>query len=213
MSRTFEGARSWQKDGTAMLLAAVARLAPEEYDAPSSLPGWSRKHLLAHVAANANALHNLVTWARTGFETPMYASAEARNEAIERGGQLAANEITAWIVESAEELETAMAALTDEQWDAKVVTAQGRIVSAREAPWMRARELFVHAVDIANGSTFADLPEDFLLALRKDIKDKRGSVAEVSGTVADETAWLAGRLYADLSQPDGSPAPDLGPWL
>lgn len=213
MSHTFEEARRWQQEGTVVLLAALDRLRVEDYDEPAGVPGWGRKNLLAHVAANADALQNLVTWARTGMETPMYASAEARSEAIEKGSRLAADKLAAWVRQSADALETAMAALTDEQWETKVVTAQGRTVPAAATPWMRSREVFVHAVDIANGTTFADLPEDFLLALQEDIKNKRGVVPEVLGTVADVTAWLAGRPYANLTQTDGSPAPVLGPWL
>ena len=45
---------------------------------------------------------------------------------------------------------------------------------AAETPWMRSREVMVHAVDLATGLTFADLPEDFLAALRADITVKRG---------------------------------------
>lgn len=213
MSHTFEEARRWQQGGTVVLLAALDRLMVEDYDEPAGVPGWSRKHLLAHVAANADALQNLVTWARTGMETPMYTSAEARSEAIEKGSRLAADKLAAWVRQSADALETAMAALTDEQWETKVVTVQGRTVPAAATPWMRSREVFVHAVDLANGTTFADLPEDFLLALQEDIKNKRGVVPEVLGTVADVAAWLAGRPYANLTQTDGSPTPVLGPWL
>ena len=42
------------------------------------LPGWTVGHVLTHVARNADAYTNLLTWARTGVETPAYASPEAR---------------------------------------------------------------------------------------------------------------------------------------
>ncbi|MBD3008267.1 maleylpyruvate isomerase N-terminal domain-containing protein [Streptomyces sp. 5-10] len=50
---------------------------------PSALPGWSRAHLVAHVARDADALVNLLNWARTGVETSMYASADQRAREIE----------------------------------------------------------------------------------------------------------------------------------
>ncbi len=37
---------------------------------PSLLPGWSRGHVVAHVALNAHSNVNLMNWARTGVETP-----------------------------------------------------------------------------------------------------------------------------------------------
>ncbi|MGH3214672.1 MAG: maleylpyruvate isomerase N-terminal domain-containing protein, partial [Trebonia sp.] len=58
-------ARRWTRDGTTLLLAAAA-LDEAALGAPSALPGWTRRHLLAHVAANAGALGNLVHWAATG---------------------------------------------------------------------------------------------------------------------------------------------------
>ncbi|HEX6450699.1 MAG TPA: maleylpyruvate isomerase N-terminal domain-containing protein, partial [Trebonia sp.] len=69
----------WMGDGTARLLADLEGLPDEALEAPSLLPGWSRRYLVSHVAANAEALRNLVHWARTGEERRMYASAEARD--------------------------------------------------------------------------------------------------------------------------------------
>jgi N-methylhydantoinase B len=55
---------------------------------PSALPGWTRRHVLAHVAAYADALGNLVRWAATGEPAPMHASPADRAAGIERGRQL-----------------------------------------------------------------------------------------------------------------------------
>jgi len=80
---------------------------------------------------------------------------------------------------------------------------------------MRSREVMVHAVDLATGLTFAGLPEDFLAALREDIISKRGAenVPAVRGSDADVTAYLAGRPHSGVATPDGSPSPELPPWL
>ncbi|MGH7735778.1 MAG: maleylpyruvate isomerase N-terminal domain-containing protein, partial [Gemmatimonadales bacterium] len=67
---------AWMADGTAKLLADVAGLPDEALDAPTALPGWNRRYLVSHAAANADALRNLVHWARTGEERRMYASPE-----------------------------------------------------------------------------------------------------------------------------------------
>ncbi len=204
--------RRWSDEGTSLFLGAVAGLGgsddvEDRYDAPSLLPGWTRRHLVAHVAANADALRNLVTWAATGEPTPMYASPQARAVGIERGLTLSADALSAWLRGSAAALATSFDELTGPQWAAQVVTAQGRSIPASDIPWLRAREVFVHAVDLRLGPTFADLPDDVLEALCTDVVAKRGAVPEVHGALSERAAWLTGRPH----RLDG--APDLGPWL
>ncbi|MBO2463235.1 maleylpyruvate isomerase family mycothiol-dependent enzyme [Actinomadura violacea] len=207
MARTFADAVRWAREGTELFLDAADGLTEAEYGAPTLLPGWSRRHLVAHVAANADALGNLVHWAATGEETPMYASPEERAAGIERGPQMSAAELAGWLARSCAELRTAMDALTERQWQAEVVTAQGRTVPATEVPWMRSRETFVHAVDLHRGVAFADLPGGFLDALVTDIAAKRKLDALPDGPLPEVAAWLAGRPHALAG------APSLGPWL
>lgn len=235
MSRTFEDARRWAQLGTTLFVQA-ADLGAAGLGAQSALPVWTRKHLVAHVAANADALGNLVHWAATGERTPMYASPEDRAAGIERGAGMPAVELTAWLRRSAEELAGATAALSDEQWQSPVVTAQGRTVPATELPWMRAREVCVHAIDLGNGPTFADLPAGFLAALCDDVVAKRakdggpalvleatgsgafwklpgeGEPVVVVGDLHEITAYLTGRAHT-LTAADGGPVPALARWL
>jgi maleylpyruvate isomerase len=206
-TRTPDDSRRWSDEGTKLFLDAATGIEDEAYDAPSRLPGWIRRHLVAHVAANADALGNLVRWAATGVPTPMYASAEERAAGIARGPRLSAAELDRWLRRSAAELSESTGRLTDEQWSAEVVTAQGRTVPASEIPWLRAREVCVHAVDLGLGVTFADLPDDFLEALVADVVARRGEVPVVDGPLAERAAWLTGRPHRL------SGAPDLGAWL
>ncbi|MFE1321395.1 maleylpyruvate isomerase family mycothiol-dependent enzyme [Kitasatospora phosalacinea] len=225
-TRTLAEARGWAAHGTRLFLAAAETFGPAEYAAPSPLPGWTRAHLAAHLAANADALGNLVHWAATGEPTPMYASPEERLAGIERGRTLPAAELTSWVRESAQRLAAATDALTPEQWQTPVVTAQGRTVPATELPWMRAREACVHAVDLAGGVTFADLPDGFLAALCEDVLAKRatafvlrtpdggyerdfpgdGEKAVIEAELPQLAAYLTGRQHI-------GGAPPLGPWL
>lgn len=194
-------ARLWTAEGTKLFLDAV------DYHGDSLLPGWTRRHLAAHVAANADALRNLVTWAATGIPTPMYASPAERAAGIERGIRLPDADLDAWVHDSAARLEAAMDSLTDDQWANEVVTAQGRTVPATDVPWLRAREVCVHAVDLGLGITFDDLPEDFLEALCTDVVAKRGDVPDVAGPLAERAAWLTGRPHHLID------APELEAWL
>jgi maleylpyruvate isomerase len=235
MARSFADARRWMRHGT-RLLAGEADLGDDALGQPSALPGWSRGHVLAHVAANADALGNLTRWAATGEPTPMYASPAERTAGIERGSRLPARDLRAWLRRSADALEEAMTRLSDEQWQASVLTAQGRPVPATEVPWMRSREVYVHAVDLATGLSFADLPAGFLTALCDDVARKRstgpgpalmleatdtgsrwelpgdGEAVTVPGPLAEVTAYLTGRA-SHLTTADGRAAPDLPAWL
>jgi maleylpyruvate isomerase len=222
---------AWMHDGTRRLLADVAGLTDAALEAPTALPGWSRRYLLAHVAANAGALGNLVHWARTGEERRMYASNEQRDADIAAGAARPAAELRGWLTSSAQALAADLGALPDDAWHAKVITAQGLTRSASEIPWMRDREVYIHAVDLAAGTTFADLPDEFLTALLDDVTARRsargggpalavaatdtGHAWEVTGTgapvpvsarLADLAAYLAGRPAPALPAAPGLPA-------
>jgi maleylpyruvate isomerase len=192
--------REWLADTTSLFLAGLDTLSDGDLDAPTELPGWTRRHLVAHVHFNALALGRLVSWAATGTESRMYPSRERRNAEIEEGATLPAEELRRLVHASAGELDAALDALTPEGWEHPVVTGQGRTVAAVEIPWMRARELAVHAVDLGAGATFADLPEDLVTTLLVDVVTMRAA----SGEGAPLAAWLTGR---------STQAPPLGPWL
>lgn len=209
--RTLDDSLRWVTVGTRLITDAITDLDDESLATATPLPGWTRKHLVAHVAANADAIGNLIRWAATGVETPMYASADERAAGIDKGPTLSAAELRDWLATSAAQLSAAMDGLSDQQWQQQVRTAQGRTVPATETPWMRAREVCVHTVDLAVGLGFSDLPEDFNRALCADIRAKRG-LETLPAEVADAplpqlTAWLAGRPQSIAD------APELGPWL
>jgi uncharacterized protein (TIGR03083 family) len=136
MRRTLPDARRWMRHGTTLLLKE-ADLDDAALNGPCALHGWTRRRLIAHVAANAGALGNLVHWAATGEPTPMYASPRERAAGIENGAKLPAGELAGWLDRSADMLEEAMDRLTAEQWQVPVRTAQGRTVPAAEVPWLR----------------------------------------------------------------------------
>lgn len=210
-TRTFDDARRWVREGTALLTGAIDGLDRSAFDGDSQLPGWTRKHLVGHVAANADALGNLLSWAETGVEKRMYASTEQRNADIEAAATRPAEELRSWYHRGAAELDEAMDRLAPEQWEHEVITAQLVARKANDVPWMRAREVFIHAVDLGVGITFADLPDDFLIALAGEIRAKRGlsddDLRGVTGSLPEVAAWLAGRPHSLVD------APELGPWL
>src|SRR5262249_43465519 len=92
---------------TARRLATARKLDDAAVAAPSLLPGWTRGHVLAHVARNADGAVNLLTWARTGEETPQYASGEQRDADIEAGAARASPEHVADIAPPAARIDEA----------------------------------------------------------------------------------------------------------
>jgi maleylpyruvate isomerase len=236
---------TWMHDGTKRLLAEVAGLPDGALNAPTALPGWTRRYLLSHLAANADALRNLVYWARTGEERRMYVSAQARDADIAAGADLSTADLRARMSSSAADLAADLddldnvdnldGAVDGTGWNAKIITAQGLTRSASEIPWMRAREIYIHSIDLAvpEGPTFADLPPEFLAALLDDVTVRRsakgggpalviaatdtGGRWDVAGTGApvpvtaplpDLAAYLTGRPAPSLPA-----APSLPPWL
>jgi maleylpyruvate isomerase len=164
----------------------------------------------------------------------MYASTEQREADIAAGSRLPADELRAWISSSSQALEADLGALGDgPAWEAKVITAQGLSRSASEIPWMRDREVWIHAVDLRAGTTWGDLPADFLTALLDDVTSRRSAVGggpaltvtatdtghawevtgagapvPVSAPLADLAGYLTGRDAAAVPA-----APVLPPWL
>jgi maleylpyruvate isomerase len=206
---------NWAAGGTALFLRALDDLGDHELDAPSTLPGWTRRHLVAHVASNAEGIGRLVSWARTGQATPMYASPRQRTDDIASGALRSARQLRTWAHGSAAELAGAFSAMPDSAWRAHVVTAQRRTVPATELPWLRAREVLVHSVDLDTGITFADLPAAFVHALISDVTVRRsehGDGPSLSLEARDTAAtWqVTGRgeaVHVSL------PAPELVGWL
>ncbi|GAA1067547.1 maleylpyruvate isomerase family mycothiol-dependent enzyme [Streptomyces asiaticus] len=147
---------------TDRLLTAVAALDEVSLARPSELPGWTRGHVLAHLARNADALVNLLTWARTGEETPMYPDAEARDADIRRD---AARPLAVHLDDlrtSAARFDAAVAALPPERLPYEVTLRGGVREPAAGLPLRRLTEVELHHVDLGIGRTVADLPATFV---------------------------------------------------
>jgi maleylpyruvate isomerase len=183
--------------GTAFFARKLNELTDADLDGPSLLPGWTRRHVTAHIGYNARAIARLIEWAGTGVETPMYSSTEVRDHEIEFGATLSPIALRNLFDHSAVHLNVEWRDLPAGAWHHKVKTAQGRIVPAEETVWMRTREVWVHAVDLDNGATFADIPEPVLERLLRDITGAwkvRGTDAGLLVKVTDQPSEV---LFGD----------------
>jgi maleylpyruvate isomerase len=180
-------------EATDRLLASAAALSDAGAREPSLLPGWTRGHVLTHVARNGDGLGNLLRWARTGITTPMYASREARRADIEAGAGRPAADLAADVRATAIAFAAEAASLPDEAWAAQVQGLTGPAIPALRVLDWRWREVEIHHVDLGTGYRPDDWPGEFVTA----------SLPGVAGE-------FAGREDAPscLLQPDGS---GLGP--
>jgi maleylpyruvate isomerase len=105
---------------TGRLTAAAAGLTDAQVRELSRLPGWSRGHVLAHLARNADGLRNLLIWARTGVRTPQYPSQEAREAGIAAGAGRAAAALAEDLEQSAAAFAAEAAIVPDGAWDVLV---------------------------------------------------------------------------------------------
>lgn len=203
---------------TDRLLESVDRLDDAALHEPSLLPGWTRGHVLSHVARNADALVNLVHAARTGDPGQMYPGGrEQRDADIEAGAARRVGDQRLDVAESAERLldafvETFPAAACERE----VTMASGASAYGWEIPMLRVREVAIHHVDLDAGYTPDDWPEGFaartldqLSPLFRDSRDcpvgslvatdadRAWEVASagpaLEGATAALAAWLVGR--------------------
>jgi maleylpyruvate isomerase len=206
----------WMGAGTELFVRAVGALPDDALRAPSALPGWTRAHVVAHVARNAEALTRLATWARTGIETPMYPSREHRAAEIESSAKAPADVLRAELDSTAEALDAALVALDATTWQAQVRSALGRPIPAAEIPWMRVREVWLHAVDLDAGVSVADIAPDVVDTLLDDatgtLSAAEGCPSALLAPTDRERTWSLGPAADEPVQVRGEAADVLG-WL
>jgi maleylpyruvate isomerase len=188
---------------TDRLLTTVAGFDGEPaVNAPSLLPGWTRGHVLAHVARNADGLTNLLTWARTGVMSPQYASSRSREADIAAGAPRPPTEQLDDVRESAARFADAAARMPAAGWSV-LLDIPGAPQRAARVVWRRLREVEVHHVDLDAGYTSADWPDAFSHRL----------LHEVVAGFADRSDAPRLRLRPDglghelvIGDPDAAPA-------
>lgn len=228
-----EVALDWAAQGQRRFEQAVMEL--DGIVGPSRLPGWTRGHVVTHVARNADGLVRLLTWARTGTETPMYPSTEARAADIEAGAGRPLAEQLDDVRRTGAAFATAASRLSAQHWRTMVRTRRDRI-PASAVPWARVREVWLHLVDLGVGIEIDVLPEDVATALVYDVASwldtrvedriqvqtsggesivfgpETAGLIPVSGSAQELAGWLTGRSRGSrLTAPEA--LPELPSWL
>ncbi|BCK52413.1 maleylpyruvate isomerase [Nocardia wallacei] len=166
---------------TARLLGAVEKLTDEDLPGPSLCDGWTRAHVLTHLARNADSLVNLLLWARTGIETPQYASQFLRDSDIEMGARRPLAEQIDDLRAASDRWLALARAMPADRWSTRVRTRGGRELPATAIPWLRLREAEIHHVDLDIGYRPADWPGEFVARLLPEVVDGLARAATPSG--------------------------------
>jgi maleylpyruvate isomerase len=177
---------------TSLLMRTAAGLDDEAINVPSLCEGWTRAHVLSHLARNADALGNLVGWAVTGTPRAMYDSPEARDADIAAGSTRDAHEIFTDLEDSAARFATAATGLAGAPEQVEVEMRRGIKVLAGRLPTLRLMEVVVHHADLDAGYTFADTDPGFVkraMAISVERMKASGKAPSVTLTGDEGETW------------------------
>jgi maleylpyruvate isomerase len=126
----------------------------------SLLPGWTRGHVLTHIARNADSFVRVLDAARRGEVVTQYErGGESRNADIEAGATRDWESLVDDVRSSATRLDEVFA--TQDRWDLSMTNVQGESVPHADLPFRRLREVVVHHADLGDdGFTPANWPAD-----------------------------------------------------
>jgi maleylpyruvate isomerase len=129
-------------------MATISSLVPDELHKPTECEGWTRAHVIAHLARDADAIANLARWAVTGEETPSYESQEKRDADIEATAKLSAGELKATLEQADSRLLEAVRTLKEGVRTDTLPTLYSGDINVYSLPARRTTEVIIHHNDL-----------------------------------------------------------------
>ena len=222
---------------TDSLMASIGGLTDADARGPSLLPGWTRGHVLTHLARNADGGTRLLGWARTAMPSYEYRSVDARAEAIEEGAGRPAMVLLADVSAASAAFAEAVAVMPPDAWQYMITWTTGQQSPAEDVVGSRLAEVLIHHVDLDLGFGPGHWPplfvREMLTVTVRGMNERRlaplpawlqatdtGHVCQIggeqedavqiSGPEADLLAWLLGRSDgAHLSRDRPGPLPPV----
>ncbi|TCC60476.1 maleylpyruvate isomerase family mycothiol-dependent enzyme [Kribbella pittospori] len=215
------------KTAAAALTALVADLDEETARGASVLPGWSRGHVITHIANFSEAMTRQVDEALLGRLVEFYDGGRpARDAAIEAGAHRPAAELKSHLAAATTALLATWDKVGPDDWQRPITHRESNIAAAVNTTW---RELTIHTTDLNLGPTPATWPPAFCLHLLNFLRPRTpegihltlqptdaptwengtGTPITLTGTLPALTAWYAGRTPPT---PIHGTLPDLLPW-
>jgi maleylpyruvate isomerase len=223
---------------TEQLLANLDGLSDAQVAGSSLLPGWTRGHVLTHLARNAEGGTRLLGWARTGVPSYEYESLAARAAAIEAGAGRSVATFVQDVRQTADAFAAAATGMPPEAWQRVVRYTAGQEPRADVIVPSRLSEVLIHHVDLGLGYRPRDWPawftNDTLYRTAASLTEGRkmppvrlagtdtGNVfvigaagpdsPVISGPECELMAWLFGRSDgSQLSSLPSGPLPEVPP--
>jgi maleylpyruvate isomerase len=205
----------------------VAGVDEDAVRAPSALPGWSRGHVITHVANFSEAMTRQVHEALQGRLIEVYDGGRpGRDAAIEAGAGRSADELKEHLLQATSGLVAAWEKVGPDDWERPIVHRDSNLAAGSYSSW---RELAVHTVDLALEPTADDWSTEFCLHLLDFLRPRTpdgiqlilqaddgtrwetgaGQERILTGKLTTLTAWYAGRTPPG---PINGSAPQLLPW-
>ena len=179
--------------------------------APSLCAGWTRGHVLTHIARNADGICNTLAGALRGEIVARYpAGMAARNAAIEEGAARPYAELVADVRDTAERLDRMFGAIGDaDGWGLRTENED------EAASWVlrRWREVEIHRVDLAADYTPERWPPRFVSEVLSDAVGSLGARVEgaVRVTITDHGCVAPDLVGKEWTAGDGTPVEVRGP--
>lgn len=222
------------------LVGALDGLTEEQARGPAALPGWTRGHVLTHLADHARAQTRQAREALAGRQAEVYVGGRAtRDASIEAGADRCAAELREDVTAACRELDETWSALRPADWGLRCGYRDGVLYDTLLSRW---REVVIHMTDLALPGLDAPWPDDLCRHLLDYLAPRLPATARatvratdaaasphvegptasatggstvsvvVRGALADLAGWLAGRTSAGQLLVDGGELPALDPW-
>lgn len=225
-------------DATARMLRTVDSLEDTDWSAGTVLPDWTRAHVVAHLALNAEGMAGVLEGLRDGEATSMYVSDVRRDGDIDELAAADPATIRERLHDGAARFAGVVRRVPAEAWSGTFDRLPGvSPMPAGVIPGMRLREVEIHHADLGAGFSHRAWPAGFVADLLDtmavdhaasgpfrvtatdlgrtwQVGDANGAEdgPEVTGTGADLGWWLVGRERSPELRCDADDLPEIGPW-
>lgn len=173
--------------------------------APSTLPDWSKGHVLTHIINSGDGHAGIFSAASVGEVRAQYPhGVEGRAADIEAGAPRPAE---VQLAELRRSIETLEACWESTNWEGFGITPRGGEIAIAELPFLRAREVLIHLVDLDVGVGFEDLPARYLnievdrmtmlWSAKQSTRTPSLPAEALALTAPERLAWLMGRTTVD----------------
>jgi len=220
-------------EATRRLIRTTDGLDDAEYVQASGLPGWTRAHVLAHLALNAEGLAGALRGVVEGTRVPMYASQEARDADIAALARMEPSAIRSRLLGGCTDLAAALDAIPPDQADTTADRVPGgRTFKLSTAPGMRLSEVEIHHADLGAGYGPEQWSPEFTALMLDRMLTRGGATSSFQAHAVDLGRtwssgdggpvvagpgfalawWLTGRGHGEGLTSEGGELPQIGAW-